>query len=188
MHLSGGVLKELILREGIVSGYDDLDKQVTANGFDVRACAFVEVLDGGKLAIEKKNHVPPRLGRAFVLPGFESRLAGYDVSEMILSEGFVELQRHRPYFVMTCERVKMPKNMMVHTAHRTSLFRFAQSLMGFGFTEAGYEGYLTFVLVPFLDGSVELGARVAQISFALLHGTGDYTQQKEFSQQGGTLF
>jgi len=188
MHVSGPVLRQLIEREGIVSGYDAIDKQLTANGFDVRACAFVEILEGGRLAIDKKNHVPPKLGRAFVLPGFESRLGGYGVSEVIVTEGFVDLKQHRPYFVMTCERVKMPKNMMMHTAHRTSLFRFAQSLMGFGFTEAGYEGYLTFVLVPFLDGAVEIGARVAQVSFAMLQGEGDYAQQREFSQQGGTLF
>ena len=187
-NLNRDVLKELILKDNIIEGFDDLDKQLTANGFDVRACAVVEILEGGKLAVEKKDNVPPKLGRAFVLPGYEDRLAGYDVQETMTTDSFVQLKKSQPYFLITCEKVNTPEHLMGTNIHRTSLFRFTQSMMAFGFTEAGYKGYLTFVLIPFLDSSLQLGSRVAQMSFSLLTGKSNYEQQKEASYQGGRLF
>ena len=177
-----------LISSGLVSNFENVNKQLTANGFDVRVCAFVEVLKGGKLAINKENNVPPTLGRAFVLPGYESRLNDYSVSEIITTENFVDLLQGRPYFVVTCEEVNIPDNIMLTLAHRTSLFRFTQSIMGFGFGEAGYKGYLTFMLIPSLDCSVQLGSRVAQMSFSLLTGKADYSSQHEANYQGGKLF
>lgn len=186
--LDRDALKRLILEDSLVEGFADIDKQLTANGFDVRACAVVEILEGGKLAIEKKDNVPPKLGTAFVLPGFEDRLEGYDVKEKVVTASFVRLRKHQPYFLITCERVNTPENLMGVNIHRTSLFRFTQSIMAFGFTEAGYKGFLTFVLVPMLDSSLQLGSRVAQMSFSLLTGRSNYEQQQEASYQGGRLF
>ena len=65
MHLSRDALKQLILDKQLVTGYVDLDGQLTANGIDVRLAAVIEILEGGKLAVKRENNRPPKL---FLLP------------------------------------------------------------------------------------------------------------------------
>ncbi len=175
MHLSREVLKSLILKDSLLSNYADLDAQLTSNGVDVRLAAVVEILDGGRLAVNKPDNKPPKLGKAFVLKGFEDRLAGYDLQEMsVLDSGAVKLHSLRPYFVITCEQLNTPANLMAHIAARTSLFRLAQSGLFCTFGEAGYKGFLTFMLLPFCESEIELGARFAQLSFSELRGSAHY--------------
>lgn len=189
MNLSRDVLKQLILEKNLITNYADIDAQLTANGFDVRLAGVVEIVDGGKLAVSKADNRPPKLGRAFVLKGFENRLDGYDVKEkIVMNSGSVKLERLKPYFVLTCEEVNTPSDLMIHAALRTSLFRLTQSILGCGFTEAGYKGYHAFMLLPFMDGEIELGARFAQFSFVELKGHAHYESQKESNYQGGKLF
>jgi len=188
MHLSKPVLKMLIESQSLVTGFDDLDAQLTANGIDVRVCAIIEITNAGKLAINKQNNVSPKIGKVFVLPGYESRLDGYESEEIITTTDFVDLQAGKPYLIVTCEKLKMPRNMMAHLANRSSVFRFTQSTMSFGFIEAGFEGYLTFLLNPSLNGSIQLGARVAQVAFSMLTGESHYGEQKETNYQGGKIF
>jgi len=187
MHLSRQVLKSLIRDKNLVTNFADLEHQLTANGFDVRLAAIVEIKDAGKLAISKANNAPPKLGKAFVLEGFEDRLKGYEVEDIQTRES-VKLERLRPYLVITCEEVNTPGNLMIHIGARSSLFRLTQSLLGTTFGEAGYKGFLTFMLLPILDGEVELGARIAQLSFGELKGSAHYEDQKETNYQGGKLF
>ena len=186
MLLSRDVLKDLVLK-GLVTKYSGLDGQLTANGIDVRLAGVVEIVDGGRLAVSKVDNVVPRLGKAFVLKGYESRLSGYDISQTVVSKS-VRLERLKPYFVFTCEEVNTPPNLMFHISARTSLFRLTQSLLGCTIGEAGYRGFLTFMLLPFLDCELELGARFAQFSFSELKGVAHYEQQKESNYQGGKLF
>ena len=188
MHLSKDVLKTHI-QNGLVTGYADLDGQLTANGFDVRVCAIVEIIDGGKLAVAKPNNKPPKLGKAYILKGYEDRLAGYDVTEkMIVDSLSIKLEKLRPYFAITCEKVNTPPNLMFHIVARTSLFRLTQSALISTVGEAGYQGFLTFMLLPFLDSEIELGARFAQFCFTELKGSAHYAQQKESNYQGGKIF
>lgn len=189
MHLSKDILKSMIVEKGLITGFADLDGQLTANGIDTRLAAIIEILDGGKLAVVKTNNKPPKLGKAFVLKGFEDRLEGYDIKEKhIVNSGTVKLERLRPYFVITCEKVDTPSHLMLQIAPRTSLFRLTQSLLGCGLSEAGYQGFLTFMMVSLLDSEIELGARFAQLSFTELKGEAHYEQQKESNYQGGKLF
>ena len=189
MHLSKDVLKQLIINQKLVTNLSDLDGQLTPNGVDVRLAAIVEIVDGGRLAVSKGDNKPPQLGTAVVLKGFENRLAGYDIKDMKVVDGcVVKLERLRPYFVITCEEVNTPPNLMFHIAARTSLFRLTQSLLGCTFGEAGYKGFLTFMLLPFLEGEIELGSRFAQLSFTELRGESHYEHQKESNYQGGKLF
>jgi len=189
MHLSKDVVKKLIVDQNLISNYSDLDGQLTANGIDARLAAIVEIVDGGRLAISKSDHVAPKLGAAVVLKGFEDRLQGYDIKDVqVVDDGVVKLDRLKPYFVVTCEKVNTPGNLMLQIAPRTSLFRLTQSLLGCGLSEAGYQGFLTFMLVPLLDSEIQLGARFAQLSFIKLEGESHYEQQKESSYQGGKLF
>ena len=189
MHLSGPVLRKLIEEQKVVTDYDNLDKQLTANGIDVRLAAVVEVLDGGKLAVEKKECRNPKLGRAVVLQGFENSLDGNEVTEKVVAAGgTIKLDKLKPYLVITCERVNTPTNLTFHILSRSSLFRLTQSLLGYGLGEAGYKGFLTFLLFPVIDSEIELGSRIAQLSFSELRGEGNYEQQKETNYQGGKLF
>lgn len=189
MHLSRDVLKKLITEQNLITNFDNLDGQMTANGFDARLAAIVEITDGGRLAVNKADHLPPKLGSAVVLKGFEDRLQGYDLKEVqVVDTGVVKLDRLKPYFVITIEKVNTPNNLMLQIAPRTSLFRLTQSLLGCGLSEAGYQGFLTFMLIPFLDCEIELGSRFAQLSFSELKGEAHYEQQKESNYQGGKLF
>src|SRR3989344_2945870 len=189
MHLSRDVLKQLILEKQMVTGYADLEEQLTANGIDVRLAAVIEIVEGGKLAVKRENNKAPKLGRAWVLKGYEDRLKDYKLFNIdVLEQGTVQLEPSRPYFVITCEQVNTPEDHMFHIQARTSLFRFTQSALLTTVGEAGYKGFLTFVLVPFLKSEIELGARFAQFIFTELKGKASYEQQKYTNQQGGKLF
>lgn len=189
MHLSKDVLKQYILNNNILTGYSDLDKQLTANGIDVQLAAVIEILNGGKLAINKTDNKEPQLGTAHILKGYEDRLKGYAVKEIHVHEkATIVLKKHQPYFVLTCESVSIPTNLMIDITPRSSLFRLTQSLLGCSFCEAGYQGFLCFMLLPFLNSEVELGARIAQLSFSQLTGHGNYEEQKETNYQGGKIF
>ncbi len=189
MHLTKDLMRQLIEQQELITHFDELDMQLTANGVDVRLAAVVEVLDGGKLAVAKSDNKPPRLGSAIALTGFEDRLDGYDIADKkIVDNATVKLEKLKPYLIITCERVNTPSNLMFHIQPRSSLFRMTQSMLGHAFGEAGYKGFLTFMLVPTLDCEIELGARFAQLSFTELKGEASYESQKESSYQGGKLF
>lgn len=189
MHLSRDVLKQLILEKQIVTGYADLEEQLTANGIDVRLAAVVEIVEGGKLAVKRENNKQPKLGRAWALKGYEDRLKDYKLQNVsVMENGAVQLEPLKPYFVLTCEQVKTPEDHMFHIQARTSLFRFTQSILLTTVGEAGYKGFLTFVLVPFLKSEIELGTRFAQFIFTELKGKASYEQQKFVNQQGGKIF
>ncbi|MBI4017047.1 MAG: hypothetical protein HY363_05135 [Candidatus Aenigmarchaeota archaeon] len=189
MHLSRDVLKSLILTDSLLTNYADLDAQLTANGIDVRLAAVVEIIDGGRLAANKSDSRNPKLGRAFVLKGFEDRLNGYELIEKnVLDSGSIKLEPLQPYFVITCEQLNTPSHLMTHIAARTSLFRLTQSGLFCTFAEAGYKGFLTFMLLPFCRSEIDLGARFAQLCFSELKGEAHYEQQKETNYQGGKLF
>jgi len=187
MHLSKEEVRMLILQKELFTQYGDLDGQLTANGFDVRLAALVEVNGGGKLGIQKEANKPPQLGKAFVWKGYEDRVQGYGVGKVEIAQS-VLLRPLQPYLAVTCEKVMTPLHVMFHITPRSSLFRLTQSLLGCSFGEAGYHGFLTFLLLSFLASEIELGARFAQLSFSELKGTANYTEQKEANYQGGKLF
>jgi len=192
MHLSRPVLKEQIEKKGIVSGHGELDAQLTANGVDLRLAALVEVLEGGRIAVDKARNRAPKLGRAFVLKGFESRLDAYkdQLQEIVVlspSEA-VSLVQMRPYFAITQEEVNIPTNMLCDIKSRSTVFRYGPNDLFCTVGEAGYRGYLTFVLLPFLANELELGARFCQVLFSELRGESHYEDQKQASYQGGKLF
>ena len=189
MHLSRDVLKQNIVDKGIVKGDSDINEQLTANGFDVSLAALIEILEGGTLAIKKENNKQPVLGKAWVLQGYEHRLKDYSLTEINAAEQLViDLDPLKPYFAITCEEVNTPEDMMFHIEARTSLFRFTQSLLMRTVGEAGYKGFLVFILLPFLKSRIELGTRFAQLIFTELKGKANYEQQKNFNHQGGKLF
>jgi len=189
MHLSRNVLKQLILDHQLVSNLGDIDGQLTANGVDVRLAGIIEISEGGRLAVSKADNVSPKLGSAVVLKGFDNRIAGYELKSVdVVEDGVVKLERLKPYLAVTCEELNTPLNLMFTILPRSSLFRLTQSMLTVGFGEAGYKGFLTFMLLPFTDCEIQLGARFAQLSFSELKGEANYAEQKESNYQGGKLF
>ena len=188
-NLGRDALKALIVEKQLVKGFKSLDEQLTANGFDARLAAVIEVVKGGRLAVRKEDNRAPKLGRAYVLPGFEGRLKGYDLeSTTLLAESEpVTLECGKCYLVITCEEVQMPTDVMLDIGPRSSAFRYAQVSLEATFGEAGYKGFLTFLLRANLDAEIELGSRFAQLVFSQLTGHSHYEGQRELNYQGGKL-
>ena len=144
-NLSRDVLEKEISENKLVGGVENLDKQLTANGIDVRLAAIIEVVEGGTLAVEKARCNPPVLGQAWVMSGFENVLEGLDVKEtIVLDEGsVVDLKKNVPYLVVSCETVDVPEKYMFKIETRSSVFRLMQGVLETAFGEAGYRGNVT---------------------------------------------
>ena len=87
----------------------------------------------------------------------------------------------------TAESLNMPKDHMSIVEARTSLHRYTQAKLIATFIEAGYKGFLTFMIIPSIPAEIELGARFASLAFTKLTTEESYEDQKEFSNQGGRI-
>ena len=182
-------LKNKILNEKLVEGYDNLDKQITANGVDFRLAAVREVLEAGELRIDKSLAKKPKLGKAWVMKGYENYIDGLNLSEVeVCTEGtLVSLDKLKPYLVVSCEKVNTPRDYNFKIECRSSLFRLTQSVLETAFGEAGYCGTLTFLMFSLLDTKIDLGVRFAQVVFSKLDSDAHYEEQAESSYQGGKV-
>ncbi len=182
-------LEERIKKENVISGYEDLEKQLTSNGIDVRVCAIIEVEKAGEIGITKEEHKKPLFGKMWVLEGKEKDFDNLKVSEKITVKKGVKipLKRLQPYLVVSCEEVRCPKEWFFKIEIKSSLFRLAQMMLETAFGEADYKGKLTFLLFPTLDTSLAMGAGIAQIAFYELSSPASYEEQHTSSYQGGKI-
>ncbi len=188
-NLSRDVLKKEIIDDKLVENYEDLDVQLTANGIDFRLAAIIEVKKAGELRIKKEDIIPPVLGTAYVMEGFESVLDSLKLDKIVVHpKGTpVKIKKLTPYLVISCEKVNTKTYLNFKIECRSSLFRITQSVLETSFGEAGYRGMLTFLLFSLLDTKIDLGVRFAQIVFSTLEGSAHYEDQKESSYQGGKV-
>ncbi|GEM_PF-2451883 len=182
-------LKEKILKEKMIEGYEDIEKQLTPNGFDVRACTIIEVKEAGEVGISKEENKSPILGKAYVLEGHEKILENLNIEKIITMKygEKLPLYRLKPYLLITCEKINTPEDLYFKIEIRSTLFRYGQMILETAFGDAGYKGRLTFLLLPTLDTKLALGCRVAQISFVTLTSRAHYENQKECGYQGGKI-
>ncbi|NOQ56045.1 MAG: hypothetical protein GQ477_04540 [Nanohaloarchaea archaeon] len=183
-------LKRLIKEQDIISDYKDIDIQITANGFDFRLAALIEVKKAGQLRIDKSGAKRPELGTAYVLKGFEGHIKNIETEKtIILDEGtLIELDDKKTYLAVTCEKVNTPENTNFEIEPRSSLFRYCQCDIVTGFGEAGYRGLLTVLFKPTLpNAAIDIGVRFMQVSFNRLDSDAHYEDQKENSYQGGNI-
>ncbi len=182
-------LEERIKKENIISGYEDLEKQLTSNGIDVRVCAIIEVEKAGEIGITKEEHKKPLFGKMWIIKDKEKDLNNLDVSEKIsVKKGEkITLKKLQPYLVVSCEEVKCPKEWFFKIEIKSSLFRLAQMILETAFGEADYKGKLTFLLLPTMDTSLAMGAGIAQIAFYELSSPASYEEQYSTSYQGGRI-
>lgn len=183
-------LIHFIKEKDMISDYKDIDTQITANGFDFRLAALVEVKKAGQLRIDKAGAKKPELGTAYVLEGFEGHIKNIDTEKtIILKEGtLIDLDDRKTYLAVTCEKVNTPENTNFEIEPRSSLFRYCQCDIVTGFGEAGYRGILTVLFRPSLPGAaIDIGVRFMQLAFNRLDSDSHYEDQKENNYQGGNI-
>lgn len=187
--LSKESLRKQILENKVVEDYEDLDKQLTANGIDFRLAAILEVKEAGELRINKEEGKLPAFGEVFVLKGYEDVVKGTKADKVtVLEKGnLIEIKKQKPYLFITCEKLNTPTD--IHTAieARSSLFRLTSLVLETAFGEAGYKGRLTFMGFSLLDTKIDLGIRFAQILFNTLDGHAHYEGQEETNYQHGKI-
>ncbi len=183
-------LRKMIQDQGLISSYRDMDSQITANGFDLRLAALIEVDKAGELRIDKKSARKPVLGHAYIMEGMEDAISGIACKETeIISEGeLVDLESSRTYLAVTCEKINAGEGLNFELEPRSSLFRYCQCGLINGFGEAGYKGRLTVLFKPFLDGAaIDMGVRFIQVCFNRLDSKEHYENQKESNYQDGRI-
>lgn len=162
MALGINILLELVLEPALgvpalVEGLADRElSEPEGAGFDLRIGKLYELKSPGHLGIEPRD--TSHVGEA---------IANYVEGE----PRTVTIPRGAYYLVKTIERVNMPENIQAWVSVRTTLFRCGVCLFT-AKVNPGYRGELTFGLHnagPF-DFTLEMGARIAHISFEDIQG------------------
>ena len=189
MRLGKKNIEKMIKENDLVIDYENLDKQLTANGIDFRVAAIIEVVEAGTMHIKKDECKKPKFGNLWVMENFENVVDGVDCEKKeVVPEGFfVELKKETPYLFITCESVNTPKDYNFTIQCRSSLFRMTQSVLATAFGEAGYRGVLTLMVAPLMDTGVDIGVRFCQIVFSKLDTESHYEEQKETNYQDGKV-
>jgi dUTP pyrophosphatase len=152
-------LEKLIRDEGLVSGYVDLETQLTPNGFDLTAADIFEFDVAGALDFSNKERVVPE-GKK-ILP-----------EKMRKDQfGWWELKKGA-YKVRTNEIVTLPNGLIGIAFARTSLLRMG-AFTQHGVWDAGFKGRGEFVLVVENPKGIRIkqNARVAQLIFTRINET-----------------
>ncbi len=185
---------ESLVKRGLIEGYSSLEKQVTANGFDLRLGVLIEVENPGIAGDTKRECTLPVIGRVWALGEMvewierDSGLGIYGSQITAVEPGTpVTLESDKYYLGVTVERVNMPEHLVGVLQSRTTMFRMAGVFLGTGFVEAGYRGRLTIGMCSPSGGSVRLGARFVQIAFSFLRGRGNYESQDSLHYQNGKI-
>lgn len=150
----GSVLSSLQIRASIendpplIEGFDDLERQIQPNGFDLRLADVAVYQGAGSIGIRNEDRVLPELQRLSPEPS-----------------GYFQLQPGA-YHITYAETVTLPKNLMAFGRPRSSLARSGVAIHT-AVWDAGYSGRSTSLMVVHNpDGfRVQVGARVAQLVF-----------------------
>ncbi len=153
-------IKRLIEKNSLVSGYPDLDTQLTPNGFDLTAAKIYEFAGSGALDFSNKERKIPEC-RELVPQKVKPQ---DEYGWWNLGPGI--------YKVVSNEKVKLPLDLIGMAFSRSSLLRvgaFTQT----GVWDAGFEGISEFVLVVInpLGLKLKQNARVAQLLFTKITET-----------------
>lgn len=152
-------IEKLTKKENLVSGYIDLETQLTPNGFDLTAADIFEFDLPGALDFSNKERVIPE-GKK-ILPEKKGR------EEF----GWWELKKGA-YKIRTNEIVTLPNDLIGIAFTRTSLLRMG-AFTQHGVWDAGFRGRGEFVLVVENPKGIKIkqNARVAQLIFTKINET-----------------
>jgi dUTP pyrophosphatase len=166
-------IRTLVSRSQLVSGYIDLETQLTPNGFDL-TCAGISAFSGsGSLDFSNKERVLPRVTPLVA----KKEKAGDEYGWWALKPG--------AYKVATNETVRLPKDMIAVAFPRSSLLRMGVFTQN-GVWDAGFTGTSEFVLHVANPKGVRIkqNARLIQLLFTRINETaegynGMYQQAQE---------
>ncbi|MCU0650921.1 MAG: deoxyuridine 5'-triphosphate nucleotidohydrolase [Candidatus Omnitrophica bacterium] len=153
-------IKRLITKQELVSGYIDLDTQLTPNGIDLTAAQIHEFEGAGRLDFSNKERVLPQYRQ--MRP---EKIKSAD------KFGWWHLERGA-YKIVTNESVCLPRDLIGVAFPRSSLLRmgiFTQT----GVWDAGFKGKSEFILIvenP-LGADIKQNARVVQLMFTKITET-----------------
>jgi len=147
-------LSELILKNELVSGYMDLETQLTPNGFDLTVSQIFRFEGQGSLDFSNKERILPQTPEIAAIKDKPDDKFGW----WFLNRGV--------YKVSTNEVVSIPNDLIAVAYPRSSLLRmgcFTQTAVW----DAGYKGRSEFLLIVDNSGGLKLkqNARIAQLAF-----------------------
>lgn len=153
-------IEKLIKEQGLITGYIDLDTQLTPNGFDLTVAEIFEFDTKGALDFSNKERVVPE-GKK-ILSKKKKRDDKY--GWWTLGTG--------TYKIRTNELVNLSKDLIALAFSRTSLLRMGV-FTHHGVWDAGFKGKGEFVLVVGNPKGIRLkqNARVAQLIFTRINET-----------------
>ncbi len=147
-------IEKLIREQGLITGYIDLDTQLTPNGFDLTAGNMYEFESGGAVDFSNKERVLP------------------DVREVALQKndprdthGWWHLEKGS-YKIKTNETVKLPNSLTGIAFPRSTLLRMGAYTQT-GVWDAGFQGKSEFILMVENHRGIRIkqNARIAQLLF-----------------------
>jgi dUTP pyrophosphatase len=153
-------VEKLVKDEELVSGYIDLETQLTPNGFDLTVADIFEFNAQGALDFSNKERVVPE-GRK-LLP---------EKKEVSDKFGWWGLKKGA-YKIRTNEIVTLPNDLIGIAFTRTSLLRMG-AFTQHGVWDAGFRGRGEFVLIVENPNGIRIkqNARVTQLIFTRINET-----------------
>jgi len=151
---------KLIREDKLLSGYIDLDTQLTPNGFDLTVAKVFAFDASGALDFSNKERIVPP-GRE-ILPKKNNPRDKY---------GWWNLKKGG-YRVITNEMVKLPGDLIALAFSRTSLLRMG-GFTQHGVWDAGFKGKSEFILIVENPKGMKLkqNSRIAQLIFMRIRKT-----------------
>ncbi|MDD5730558.1 MAG: deoxyuridine 5'-triphosphate nucleotidohydrolase [Candidatus Omnitrophica bacterium] len=158
--LNRGEILELVKNKGLVSGFIDMETQLTPNGFDLTVSNIYEFISGGELDFSNKERVLP--GTKEVFPqkkNKEDKFGWWDLKKGV-------------YKVRSNEIISLPNDLIAVSFPRSSLLRMGV-FTHTGVWDAGFKGVSEFILaVDNLSGArIKQNARVVQLIFEKINET-----------------
>lgn len=152
---------KLIREDKLLSGYIDLDTQLTPNGFDLTVAKVFAFAASGALDFSNKERIVPA-GRE-ILPKKNNPGDMY---------GWWNLKKGG-YRVVTNEMVQLPGDLIALAFSRTSLLRMG-GFTQHGVWDAGFKGKSEFILIVENPKGMKLkqNSRIAQLIFMRIKKTG----------------
>lgn len=161
--LNKNQIERLIKQEKLISGFIDLKKQLTPNGFDLTAGSIAAFASGGKLDFSNQERV---LAKETTLKLKKKKKQD--------KYGWWEL-KPGTYKVKTNETVSLSRRLTALAFSRTSLLRMGCFTLH-GVWDAGFSGKGEFILTVENKKGVEIkeNARLAQLVFFPIEETEGY--------------
>lgn len=153
-------IKRLICENSLVSGYIDLDTQLTPNGIDLTVSQIWRFAGEGCLDFSNKERVLPE----YMLMQPQKKTAGDAFGWWRLEPG--------AYKIVTNEAVALPRDLIGIAFPRSSLLRMGMFTQT-GVWDAGFQGRSEFILlVQNPQGArIKQNARVVQLMFTRITET-----------------